>query len=518
MTETNSVSDNSRVAKNTFILYFRMAITLLVSLYTSRVVLQALGVEDFGIYNVVGGIVTSLSFLQHTFVICFQRYFCRFIPYRDYKKLSAILGAATYIVIGISVVVVLVVETIGVWFLNSKLQIPETRIFAANIVLQLSLLTFIVTIFRSVYNAIILSFEEMSIYAYISIVEVVLKLIVAFCVAYVAYDHLIQYAFLMMIVGIIISSIYFIYVRSKYSYIEHDMNVINDKIIFRELGSFMGYSTIGTMANVLKTTFLAFVLNMFYGPIVNAARSISFQVYTSVSSFTQSFQTAFSPNMMKRCEIEEPEVIEKILHITSKFSFYAMFFLSFPILIYTQPILELWLSASNVPQYAAFFTRIVLIIGLFETISAPIVNIVYAKGNIKGYMLYVSVALLCVVPFSYLALRLGFSPNVVYVIDLLFTVLAQIIRVYYLKKIWQFGYWTYLRNIVIPIILVSALSLMSGFFLAKLSSSLVYIVLGCILAEIILLAVILLVGINNTERKFLSEKIVEYVYRFRRSY
>lgn len=518
MNETKVVNDNIRVAKNTFILYFRMVITLLVSLYTSRVVLQALGVEDFGIYNVVGGIVASLSFLQQTFVMCFQRYFCRYIPHKDYKKLSSILGAATYIVIIICIVVVLLVETIGVWFLNSKLLIPENRIYAANIVLHLSLLTFIITIFRAVYNAIIISFEEMTVFAYISIVEVVMKLIVAFCVVYFAYDHLILYAFLMLIVSIIISSIYLIYVRIKYSFIEHDMKVINDKRIFKELGSFMSYSTIGTMANVLKTTCLTFVLNMFYGPLVNAARSISFQVYTAVSGFTQSFQTAFSPNMMKKCETEEALQIEKILHITSKFSFYAMLFLSYPILIYTQPILELWLSASHVPPYAAFFTRIVLIIGLVETISTPIVNIIYAKGNIKGYMSNVSIILLCVVPFSYFALKAGFSPKIVYVIDLVFTLVAQFVRVYYIKRIWGFEYRAYLKNIVLPILSVSVIILISGAFLAKLSSSLTLLIVGCVLAEICLFVVILFVGMNDNEKMFFKEKIQEYVYRLRRTY
>ena len=177
-------SDNVRVVKNTLVLYFRMIITLVVSLYTSRVVLQALGVEDFGIYNVVGGIVASLSFLQQTLVMCFQRYFCKFIPHKNYKKLSEILGAATYIILAIIVFVVLIVETIGIWFLNSKLLIPEARLTAANWVLQLSLLTFIFTIFRAVYNAVIISFEEMTVFAYISILEVVLKLVVAFLVTF----------------------------------------------------------------------------------------------------------------------------------------------------------------------------------------------------------------------------------------------------------------------------------------------------------------------------------------------
>lgn len=510
-------SENTRVAKNTLILYFRMAITLVVSLYTSRVVLQALGVEDFGIYNVVGGIVASLSFLQQTLVMCFQRYFCKSIPHKDYRKLSFILGAATYIIIAISAFVTIIIETIGIWFLNSKLLIPETRIYAANIVLQLSLLTFIFTIFRSVYNAIIISFEEMTVFAYISIVEVILKLVIAFCVAYLAFDHLILYAILMMFVAILTSCLYIIYVRIKYSFIKHDFSVIRDKNIFRELGSFMGYSTIGTMSNVLKTTCLGFVLNMFFGPVVNAARSISFQVYTAVSSFTQSFQTAFSPNMMKRCETEAPSEIEKVLHVTSKYSFYAMLFLSLPILVYTQTILDLWLGASHVPSYACFFTRVVLMIGMVETISTPIVNIVYAKGRIKGFMSFVSVILLSVIPFSYLALNAGLDANSVYFIDFLFTLFAQGIRVYYLKRVWNFGYKSYIINLAIPISLVSVLSLIAGMFLSMLPDSVFWLSIGCILTELYLIIIIIIVGMKKVEKEYLSNKFKEYVYRHRRT-
>lgn len=510
-------SDNVRVVKNTLVLYFRMIITLVVSLYTSRVVLQALGVEDFGIYNVVGGIVASLSFLQQTLVMCFQRYFCKFIPHKNYKKLSEILGAATYIILAIIVFVVLIVETIGIWFLNSKLLIPEARLTAANWVLQLSLLTFIFTIFRAVYNAVIISFEEMTVFAYISILEVVLKLVVAFLVTYLAYDHLILYAILMLLVAILTSFVYYAFVRNKYSFIKHDFTVIKDKCIFKELGSFMGFSTIGTMANVLKSQGLNFVLNMFYGPIVNTARSISFQVYTAVSGFTQNFQTAFSPRLMKKCETDSRERVETVVHVVSKFSFYAMLILSLPILIYAQQILELWLGRENVPEMAAFFTRVILLIGLLETLSAPIVNIIMANGKIKGFMLNVSFIILLVIPFSYFALKAGYDVRAVYIVDLFFSAIAQCIRVLYLHKMMGYAIFKYVLNVVLPCTFSVIGCCILCYVIPTLGNSIAYLAMGTVLSELLLTSFIFFLGMNKAERLFFTSKLNQYVFKHRQS-
>lgn len=511
-------SDNVRVAKNTLVLYFRMIITLVVSLFTSRVVLQALGVEDFGIYNVVGGIVASLSFLQQTLVMCFQRYFCKFIPHKNYKKLSEILGAATYIILAINVFVVLIVETIGIWFLNSKLLIPEARLTAANWVLQLSLLTFIFTIFRAVYNAVIISFEEMTVFAYISILEVVLKLVVAFLVTCLAYDHLILYAILMLLVAILTSFVYYAFVRNKYSFIKHDFTVIKDKCIFKELGSFMGFSTVGTMANVLKSQGLNFVLNMFYGPVVNAARSISLQVYTAVSSFTHSFQTAFSPNMMKRCETDTNEQIERTVHAVSKYSFYAMMMLSLPIMIYSREILELWLGKDNVPELASFFTVVFLMIGLIETLSNPIVNVIFAKGRIKGFMLSISSVLLAVIPLSYVALLLGMDARAVYLLDLLLSIMAQLFRIIYLKRIFSFSVWLYIINVIAPITIILAYSFLLCMCVPLIGNTIGCIVAGTVISEISYLGFVYFFGIKKYERIFLNAKIAQYVTKYRKSH
>ena len=494
-----------------------MIITLVVSLYTSRVVLQVLGVEDFGIYNVVGGIVASLSFMQQTLVMCFQRYFCKFIPHKNYKKLSEILGAATYIIVVISLVVILVVETLGIWFLNNKLLIPESRQLAANWVLQLSLLTFIFTIFRAVYNAVIISFEEMTVFAYISILEVILKLVVAFLVTYLVFDHLILYAILMLLVAALVSFVYYGFVRNKYSFLKHDLTVIKNKHIFQELGTFMGFSSVGTMANVLKSQGLNFVLNMFYGPIVNAARSISLQVYTAVSSFTHSFQTAFSPNMMKRCETNTDEQIERTVQVVSKYSFYAMMMLSLPIMIYSQEILELWLGKNNVPELASFFTVVFLVIGLIETLSNPIVNVIFAKGRIKGFMLSISAILLAVIPLSYVALSLGLDARAVYILDLLLSFVAQLIRVLYLKRIFSFRLWSYIENVIAPITIILVCCFLLCMIVPLIGNTIGCIIVGTIISEVCYLGVVYFFGIKKYERNFLNAKIAQYVIKYRKS-
>lgn len=506
--------DNKRVAKNTLVLYCRMIMTLLVSLYTSRVVLNALGIEYFGIYNVVGGIVASLSFLQQTLVMSFQRFFCKYIPKGNIRKLSEIMGAATIIVIIICLIATILVETLGVWFLNNKLLISPSKIYAANVVLQLSLLTFVFTIFRAVYNAVIISYEEMAAFAYISIFEVICKLVVAFLISFSTFDRLIYYGFLMLCVSVFISLLYFAYVKVRFVNIKHDLMVIKNKHIFVELSSFMGFSTIGTMANVVRNQGLNFILNMFYGPVVNAARSISLQVYTAVSSFTHSFQTAFSPSMMKRCETAEKREIEDTIIIVSKFSFYAMLMLSYPIFIYSQFILEFWLGHNNVPEYTAFFTRICLLIGLIETLSNPIVNVIMASGKIKGFMIFVSIILLFILPLSYFLLTFGVSPIVVYVADLILSVLAQLIRVLYLKKIEGLSLRRYSSYVVSPILLVCLILAGVAFPLTFWGTSLRNMIMGSILSEMLLTFIIFYVGMTHTERLFFMNKCLNYAKRY----
>ena len=293
-------NNSSTVAKNTIVLYFRMIISLCVSLYTSRVILQSLGVIDYGVYNVVGGIVACMAFMLQSLVVSFQRFFCKYIPSNNNEMLSKILGSAILLIVMISVIVLVLVETVGIWFLNTKLSIPEERLFAANIVLQFSIVVFIVSLFQAIYNSVIISYERMNVYAYISIFDVVAKLAVAWIISIVTFDRLIAYSFLLVLVACFSFLLYFTYVTRTYKELRPVVSIGKNRETIKELFKFSGMSMVGTISHVAKSTGIGFLLNIFFGPSLNAARAISFQIYTAVSSFTQSFQTAFSPNMMKQ--------------------------------------------------------------------------------------------------------------------------------------------------------------------------------------------------------------------------
>lgn len=506
-------NNKSTVAKNTIVLYFRMMISLCVSLYTSRVVLQSLGVIDYGVYNLVGGIVTCMSFMLQSLVVSFQRFFCKYIPSRNYEMLSKIFGSAFLLILIISLIVIVVVESIGVWFLNSKLSIPLDRLFPANIVLQLSIIIFIISLFQAIYNSVIISFERMNIFAYISIFDVVAKLLVAWIISIVTSDKLIVYSLLLTIVAICSFSLYFIYVNKTYRELRPIISYKHNKEIITDLFKFSGMSMVGTISHVAKNTGIGFLLNIFFGPTINAARAVSFQIYTAVSSFTQSFQTAFSPNMMKQYETDSESEIEKTLYAVSRFSFFAMFLLAYPIMISIDPILNIWLGKENVPEYTNVFAVIILGIGLIETLANPIINVVYAKGRINAIMTALSIVVFLSLPIAYWLLQIGCTPTVVYIVDFTTILLAQLVRVYYLHKLFYYRYYNYIKNIVLPILVVLFISFICWFVFRYLRGTVLSVFILAIISEVLVFISMFYLGLTKNERSFILSKVKTYASR-----
>ena len=506
-------NNSSTVAKNTIVLYFRMIISLCVSLYTSRVILQSLGVIDYGVYNVVGGIVACMAFMLQSLVVSFQRFFFKYIPSNDNEMLSKILGSAILLIVMISVIVLVLVETVGIWFLNTKLSIPEERLFAANIVLQFSIVVFIVSLFQAIYNSVIISYERMNVYAYISIFDVVAKLAVAWIISIVTFDRLITYSFLLALVACFSFLFYFTYVTRTYKELRPVVSIGENRETIKELFKFLGMSMVGTISHVAKSTGIGFLLNIFFGPALNAARAISFQIYTAVSSFTQSFQTAFSPNMMKQYEVGSSEEIEKTLYAVSKFSFFAMFLLAYPIIMAIDPILNIWLGAENVPAYTNLFSVIILSIGLVETLANPVVNVVYAKGNINGFMASLSIVVFLSLPVAYVLLAVGYSPVIVYIVDFIAIASAQIIRIIFLNRLFSYKYISYFTQVFLPILFVLVIALICWSMTLILPVLQSIVILYAIISEILVGIAIFYLGLKPSERNFVIEIIKAYASR-----
>lgn len=432
-----------------------MILTMGISIYTSRVILKELGVEDFGIYSVVGGVVGLLNFFTNTMATSYQRFFCVEIANGNSLGLRSMIGTALSVSGIWSIVVLLLAETLGLWLVWEKLVIPEDKHFVALVVYQLSILTFIVTLFQSIYSAAIISFERMNFFAYVSIVEAALKLGVAFSLQWIPTNRLLIYGILMLASHLVIFLSYQLFCFRKFEECKTFFSFKKENI--KKLFSFSSWTLIGTFANVFQTQGASILLNLFFGPVVNAARALSFQIYTAVTTFTRGFQTAFSPTMIKTYENKDYSMTIRQLMTSSKLSFFLVFLLAIPIFLNTQSLLSLWLGAENVPEYTAEFIKWIILIGMLEVLASPIVNIIYAKGEIKWFQIVIGVVNILVLPMAYVILKLEAVPNplIVYYVTIGFCVLTQFIRLIFLAKALSFGLWNYCREVILPVVFFS---------------------------------------------------------------
>ena len=353
----SSSSNNKRVAKNTLFLYFRMILIMLVTLYTSRVVLAELGIKDYGIYNVVGGVVAMFSFLNNCMSSATQRFMTFELGRGDMARLKKVFAASLNIHITIGVIIVLLAETIGLWFVNHKLVIAPDRMTAANWVYQFSILTFCVNIIQVPYNAVLIAHEKMSVYAYISILEAFLKLGIVYLLVIVPADKLITYGILVFAVQLIIRGIYQVYCRRHY--VESKFRLFWDKGLYKQMSGFAGWNLFGSVAWLLRDQGLNIVLNLFFGTAINAARGVASQVSSAVMGFISNFQVALNPQITKNYATGNIPEMEKLSYLGIKFSFLLLFTMAFPLCLNIDYVLHLWLV--EVPDYTALFIILIMV-------------------------------------------------------------------------------------------------------------------------------------------------------------
>ena len=451
---TDIASNNKRIAKNTLMLYVRMLFSMIVSLYTSRVVLQTLGVEDYGIFNVVGGVITMFTFINAAMVSSTQRYLNFELAKGNSQRLRSVFHTSLQIHGLIAIAIIVLGETLGLWFLMNKLVIPESRMTAALWVYQCSILACCVTIMSAPYNADIIAHEKMSAFAYISILEVSLKLLIVYLLLVSPIDKLIAYAILTLSVQLLIRFIYSRYCHKHFeeSYIEFNFN----KALFKEMSGFAGWSFFGNLAAILYTQGLNMMLNIFFGPVVNAARGIAVQVQSAVQQFVSGFQTALNPQITKNYAVGNLEQMHNLMFRSARFSFLLLFFLSLPVLLETDFLLTVWLK--NVPDNAVIFTQIMICISLIYTTSNPCVIANQATGKVKVYQMVVGGILLTILPISYILLKLGAPAYSVFIVHFCVETVAQFSRMFMLRKLINLPLWQYMKNIYIPIICTVAVA------------------------------------------------------------
>lgn len=497
-------SNNKRVAKNTLFLYFRMILIMLVTLYTSRVILAELGISDYGIYNVVGGVVMMFTFLNNSMATATQRYLTYELGKGDREKIKKVFATALNIHIIIAIIIVLLAETVGLWFLNYKMNIPANRMVAANWVFQFSILTFCTNIIQIPYNAALISHEKMSIYAYISILEVLLKLGIVYLLAISPIDKLIIYAILVFVVQLIIRNIYQFYCRKNYK--ECRFALVWDKKLYKEMSGFAGWNLFGSLAWLLRDQGLNILLNLFFGPVINAARGISMQVCNAVRGFITNFQVALNPQITKNYANNNIQQMENLVIIGLKFSFILLFCIVLPLSINIDFVLHLWLE--KVPAYTGYFVILILIDSLIGNLfGTPLMTSLAATGKIRNYQIVVSSIIILIVPVSYFVLKLDCRPEMVFYVSIVLTGISGIMRFMYCHKQIGFSYKKIITNVLFPVLGISLLSLpiplYFRFYIWKDTTTFSTFILLCILCIVVTLIASWFVGLKKRERVLL---------------
>lgn len=499
----NSIK-SKRIAKNTLLLYFRMLFMMAISLYTSRVVLNVLGVEDFGIYNVVGGVVAMFSMLSGSLSAAITRFITYELGTGNQANLKKIFSSSVTIQIGLAVLIFLLAEVIGVWFLNAKMNIPEARMVAANWVFQFSILTFAINLISVPYNASIIAHERMSAFAYISILEAIGKLAIAFLIVISPMDELIFYAVLMCMVALIVRFAYGVYCKKHFE--ECTYHFTFDRGLLKRMFGFAGWNFIGAISAVLRDQGGNVVINLFCGPAVNAARGIAFQVNTAISSFVTNFMTALNPQITKSYASGDRDYMMTLIYQGARLSFYMLLLLSLPVLLNTHYILELWLKI--VPEHAVLFVQLILVFAMSESISNPLITAMLATGKIRNYQLVVGGLQMMNLPVSYVLLRIGMFPETVIVVAIVISQCCLAVRLFILRGMIGLSVRNYVKKVYINVLVVTIISSVIPFLLTdRLDESFLNFMLSSLVAVICAGMTMYYIGCNRSERQFVLNKL-----------
>lgn len=487
-----------------------MLLTMAVTLYSSRVILQTLGVEDYGIYNVVGGVVAMFGFLNTSMVASTQRFMSYSLGSDESSQVAKVFSNSLLIHILIAFIILVFAETIGLWFFYNKLVIPDERMNAAFWVYQLSIVSFILNVVRVPDNSAIIAYEKMSAYAYFSIIEVMLKLAIVFILPYLSYDKLVSYAVLVLIVGLLINLVYRLYVRRHFSHITFKPQY--EKGLFKEMASFAGWSLWGNLSASLSSYGLNIVLNMFFGPIVNAARGIAFQVQAAIVSFGSNFMVAVNPQIIKSYAHKDLDYMSKLVFRSSRLAFFLLFIMALPIINNREYILSLWLG--EYPEYTSVFVLLILIDSLINILSGSIQTAINATGRIKYYQTIVGGILLANLPIAYLLLKFGASVYVPFVASILLSLVAMVVRLLVFKRQTGISYGKFYTNVLprtIAVVILSCIITQCCGFNNAITFS--HLMLNVVITLIVVATAIFFVGLEKDERAWAVAKLNSIIKR-----
>lgn len=497
--------NNKRIAKNTIVLYVRMIFVLLVALYTSRVLLDVLGVEDYGVYNVVGGVVTMLGFFNGAMVSSTQRFFSFAIGQEDIEQLNQNYSTILLIQGGLALLVILLAETVGLWFVRTYLVIPPERMSAALWVYHFAVFSFVLSMLQLPFTALIITYERMNVYALISIGDVALKLLLVLILPYLPFDKLISYAVLLFCVALITCSAYMLYCKVRLKYVR----VIKrfDRDLFRVLLSYMGWNLWGNSAAAVMGQGINILLNIFFGPAVNAARAIAYQVQGALSQLVTNFQLALNPPIVKSYARGEMDYMHRLIISGSKLSFFLLLLFAIPVGLETPLLLSIWLK--EVPMHTVLFTNLILIVGCIDSLSGTLMTAAQASGKIKKYQMFVGLLLILNLPVSYAVLKLGGSPESTMIVAVVISLIALFVRLWIICPLVQLSVRTYCQETLLPVLLTSIPSIALGYGVRKWigGDDLLCGLLVILLSFAISATFVYLFGLSHQERRIVRSRI-----------
>lgn len=501
---SSNISSKTTIAKNTTLLYARTVLIMLVSLYTSRVILQALGVEDYGVYTAIGGVVSILSVVISPLDAAISRFLTYELGRGNKERLKRYFSTGLSIMLFFSIIAVIILETLGIWFLNNKMVVSSERLTAANWVLHLSIAAFVFNMLSSPYRAVIIAHEKMSLFAYLGIMDALLKLSVALVLKYSHDDKLILYATLLLIVSIIVQLVYLIICNKQFDECKK-IKIGFDKELFGGLFSFAGWSFFGSAASVCRGQGVNILFNLFGGPVVNAAFGIATQVNNAVGSFVNNFTTALNPSIIKSYAATQKDYMMSLIYQGARFSYFLVLFFALPLILETAYITRIWLGQT--PDYSVVFIQLMLIYSLVESLSKTIMAGVHASGKIRLYQIVIGGFQIIILPIAYLLLRIGLSPVFVLVAMVIVDIVAVFARTLLAKKIFDLSISSYIAQVIFKVLIVSVVALFAPLllrlYLAESIWRFILVVFTCLLSTALS---VLFVGCSKTERRAIVDK------------
>ena len=501
-------TDNKRIAKNTFFLYARMLLTIAVNFYAVKVIWQVLGVDDYGVYNVVGGIVTMFAFLNNAMVASSQRFISFELGTGNIERLKTVFSISVTVHILLSLIIIVLAETVGLWFLNERLNIPSDRMNAANWVYQCSVISFIINVISVPYNASIVAHEHMKAFGYFGIFEVIMKLGIVFLLLLIPFDKLITYSILVVFVSLIMRTIYTVYCRLHFP--ECHYKFVNDHHLMRDMFSFAGWSFIGNLGFSVRDQGLNIVVNLFFNVAVNAAKGVANQIGGVVNGFAGYFQMALNPQITKRYASGDTKSMINLVFIGCKFSVILMMFIVVPLYFASEQILKLWLK--DVAPYTVGFMQLVLIMILIDSMVGPITTALQATGRIKWFQIIISIIMLANIPIAWAWLTLNKNPYVVLYVSIMTSTIGLVARLILLHNEISFSYTSYIKKVLFRIFPVFIISFILSWWLYGKFAQNIWGLCGFVTSTLLILLInVLICGLDTGERKLVLKTIGKYL-------